>query len=65
MLIAVSDAPPENAFASINHGGKWYYIFDDDVVSKKTLALVIQINTIQAIPSQSAPLTPTISVGAR
>jgi hypothetical protein len=65
MLIAVSDAPPENAFASINHGSKWYYIFDDDDVSKKTLALIIQINTIQAIPSQSAPLTPTISVGAR
>ena len=65
MLVAVSDAPPENAFASINHGGKWYYIFDDDDVSKKTLALIIQINTIQAIPSQSAPLTPTISVGAR
>jgi hypothetical protein len=65
MLIAVSDAPPENAFASINHGGKWYYIFDDDEVSKKTLALIMQINTIQAIPSQSAPLTPTISVGAR
>ena len=63
MLIAVSDAPPENAFASINHGGKWYYIFDDDEVSKKTIALIIQINTIQAIPTQSAPLTPTISVG--
>jgi hypothetical protein len=65
MLVAVSDSPPENAFASINHGGKWYYIFDDDEVSKKTLALIIQINTIQAIPTQSAPLTPTISVGAR
>jgi hypothetical protein len=65
MLVAVSDTPPENAFASINHGGKWYYIYDDDDVSKRTLALIIQINTIQAIPTQSAPLTPTISVGAR
>jgi hypothetical protein len=34
-------------------------------VSKKTLALIVQIDTIQAIPTQSAPLTPTISVGAR
>ncbi len=65
MLIAVSDTPPVSAFASVNHGGKWYYIFDDDEVSKRTLALIIQINTIQAIPTQSAPLTPTISVGAR
>jgi hypothetical protein len=65
MLVAVSDTPPEGAFASINHGGKWYYILDDDEVSKKSLALISQINTIQAIPTQSAPLTPTISVGAR
>jgi hypothetical protein len=65
MLVAVSDTPQENAFASVNHGGKWYSIFDDDEVSKRTLALIIQINTIQAIPTQSAPLTPTISVGAR
>ena len=65
MLVAVSDAPPENAFASVNHAGKWYYIFDDDEVSKRTLALIIQIDTIQAIPTQSPPLTPTISVGAR
>jgi hypothetical protein len=65
MLIAVSDTPPVSAFASVNHGGKWYYIFDDDEVSKRTLALIVQINTTQAIPSQSAPLTPTISVGAR
>jgi hypothetical protein len=65
MLVAVSDTPPESAFASVNHGGKWYYIFDDDEVSKRTLALIIQIATIQAIPTQSAPLTPTISVGAR
>ncbi|HZZ22815.1 MAG TPA: hypothetical protein VFE60_09680 [Roseiarcus sp.] len=65
MLIAVSDTPPVSAFASVNHGVMWYYIFDDDEVSKRTLALIVQINTIQAIPSQSAPLTPTISVGAR
>jgi hypothetical protein len=65
MLVAVSDAPPEDAFAAVNHAGKWYYIFDDDEVSKKTLALIVQIDTIQAIPTQSAPLTPTISVGAR
>ena len=58
MLVAVSDAPPENAFAAVNHAGKWYYIFDDDEVSKKTLALIVQINTIQAIPTQSAPWIP-------
>lgn len=65
MLIAYSDTPPTNAFVSVRQQGKWYYIFDDDAISKKTLALISQINTIQAIPSQTPPLTPTISVGPR
>ncbi len=65
MLIAVSDEPPSNAFVSVKHSGKWYYIFNDDVISKRTLALITQINTMLAVPPQSPPLTPTISVGAR
>ncbi|MGP0059860.1 MAG: hypothetical protein ACLPID_11305 [Beijerinckiaceae bacterium] len=65
MLIAVSDEPPSDAFVSVKHSGKWYYIFNDDVVSKRTLALITQINTMLAIPLQSPSLTPSISVGAR
>jgi hypothetical protein len=65
MLVAESDNPPDDAFVTINHGGEWYSILSGDEVSKKTLALITEFNTIQAIPSQSAPLTPTISVGAR
>jgi hypothetical protein len=65
MLIVSSDTPPNGAFVSVYDNGKYYSIFNDDEISKKTLALISQFNTILAIPSQSAPLTPTISVGAR
>jgi hypothetical protein len=65
MLIAKSEYLPNGAFASVRDGGYYYYIFNDDEISKKTLALIAQFNTILAVPSSSAPLTPTISVGAR
>jgi hypothetical protein len=65
MLIAVSDESPSNAFVSVRHNGKWYYIFNDDRISKRTLALITQIDTMLAVPSQSPSLTPSISVGAR
>ena len=65
ILIVKSKDRPENAFVAVQHGENWYSILDDDRVSKKNLALIAQINTIQAIPTQSPPLTPAISVGAR
>lgn len=65
MLVAVSSMPLAHAYASVEHEGQWYGIFEDDEISIKTLALINQFNTIQAIPSTSPALTPTISVGAR
>jgi hypothetical protein len=66
MLIAKSEEPPPNgAFVSVKQNGEWYYIRSDDKISKRTLALITQFDTILAVPTQSAPLTPSISVGAR
>ena len=65
MLLATSTARPSDAFVSIQQKGVWYSILDDDLISKRTLALINQFNTVQAVPSPSSPLTPTISVGGR
>ncbi len=65
MLISESSQPVSNAFVSVQHRGRWYSIDEKDDISIRTLALISQFNTIQAIPSQSPSLTPTISVGAR
>jgi outer membrane protein assembly factor BamE (lipoprotein component of BamABCDE complex) len=65
VLIAKSADPPEDAFVSVYHDGYWYYIFKGDYISKDNLALISYISTMQAVPSQNPPLTPSLSVGAR
>lgn len=66
MLIAESDSPPPpDAYISLQHRGKWYYILGDDVVSQRALMLLTQFDTILATPPASPPLTPSISVGAK
>jgi hypothetical protein len=66
MIVFYQDAinpPPANAFVSATCDGHCYYIDGDDTVSKRNFALVNHFLAIQAVP-QSAPLTPTIGVGA-
>ena len=65
MLVAKSDRRPADAFVAIPKGDGWYSILNADKISKRSLALINQFTTIQAIPSPTQPLTPTISVGAR
>ena len=65
VLVAVTGERPADAFVAVRHQGAWYSIREDDLISKRNLALVAQIATIQAVPSQSPPITPTINVGAR
>ena len=66
MLIQYSDHEPNSTYikmydASSSH---WFFIADDDVVSKSNFALLSTIMTIQATaPAQ--PLTPTIPVGSK
>jgi hypothetical protein len=65
MLIQVSDTPPAGAFVSAFENGHYYFIANDDEVSKRTLALLALITSVQAIPAQSGGLTPALSIGAR
>lgn len=65
MLVGTSASPPPDAFVTVEHEGVWYSILQEDEVSKRTLALINQFNTILAVPGQAQPLLPTISVGAR
>jgi hypothetical protein len=55
--------PPRNAFVCATCDGRCFYIDGDDIISQRNFALVCHFLAIQAIP-QSAPLTPTIGVGA-
>jgi hypothetical protein len=63
ILVEQSAAAPENAYVSVNKRGIWYWIDNDDLVSKANFALLNEIVTIQAVPETRQPLTPSISVG--
>jgi hypothetical protein len=63
IIVEESPGAPQNAYVAVNRRGIWYWIDDDDFVSKANFALLNEIVTIQAVPEQKQPLTPSISVG--
>jgi len=64
VLIVVADhLPGTPPYAAYEDGGHWYYIDANDKISQKNFQLLTLFMTMMAIPSQSPPLTPTISVG--
>lgn len=54
--VRVSDRKPTDALVSVEYGGWYYSIANDDIRSKDTLALLVQLCRIQAGPSAPAPL---------
>jgi hypothetical protein len=65
MILERSSSKPSNAYVSVHENDRWYTIDNNDKVSKLDFALLAQLMTMQAIPSQTAPLTPSLSVGPR
>ena len=43
-----SEDPPEDAFVSVNYRDAWFYIEDNDLVSKSTFGLLSQMFNLQA-----------------
>ncbi len=65
IIVEQSPGAPQNAYVAVNKRGIWYWIDNDDLVSKANFALLNEIVTIQAVPETRQPLTPSISVGGR
>ncbi|HEY3886968.1 MAG TPA: hypothetical protein VGL73_00225 [Caulobacteraceae bacterium] len=71
LLIVESDAPPSQAlpgvpiFVAWRSSNHWYAIADDDETTKRNFALLSELMTIMAIPTQTSQPTPTVSVGGR
>jgi len=60
--VRVSDKPPADALVCVEYAGSYYSIANDDIRSKDTLALLMQLSRIQSGPSAPAPL---ITIPAR
>jgi hypothetical protein len=57
------DAPPLLPGKDLVHKTRYFYIDGGDWISQRNFALVQQLMTMQAIPSQSPQLTPSLTVG--
>jgi hypothetical protein len=66
ILIEKTPERPASAFVAVQGpDGDWYSINEHDQISKENFALINELLTIQAIPTPTAPLTPSLSVGGR
>jgi hypothetical protein len=71
LVIVESDEPPSQAlpgvpiFVAWRSSRRWYAIADDDETTKRNFALVSELMTIMAIPTQTNQPQPTVSVGGR
>jgi hypothetical protein len=69
LMIIESDQPPGEAlpgasiFVAWRSSKHWYAIADDDETTKRNFALVSELMTIMAIPTQTNQPQPTVSVG--
>jgi len=62
LVIRVYDTPPKDALVFVEYTGHYYAIANDDIRSKDTLALLMQLSRIQAGPASPPPL---ITIPAR
>jgi hypothetical protein len=48
--------PPKNSLVSVKYSGHYYSIANDDIQSKDTLALLMQLYRIQSAPAGAQPV---------
>ena len=54
---------PTNAYVSVRYRGHWFFIEDDDLNSKSTFGLLMQLYNLQAGDIKERPLVLTLPVG--
>jgi len=55
--------PPSNAYVSVRYRNAWYYIEDNDLNSKSTFALLIQLYDLQSGDTSGAAPVLTLPIG--
>lgn len=64
-LLRIPSAPqrPDDAFVAVPYRGTWFYIADDDLDSKSTFGLLVQLFSLQAGDSRSLVPMLTLPIG--
>jgi len=61
--VKVSEYYPNNAFLAVNYRGYWFYIADNDLISKSTFMLLTLLFNLQA--GQTSFSSPTLTIPVR
>ncbi|MGR9116619.1 MAG: hypothetical protein ACU85E_12700 [Gammaproteobacteria bacterium] len=64
-LVKTSQTEPDNAAVSVFYRGTWFYIADNDLQSKSTFMLLLQLFNLQAGQTHYSGPTLTLPVGGR
>jgi hypothetical protein len=62
--VQVQKTKPKCAFVCVHYRGYWYYIADDDLTSKSSFDLMLEMFDVQIAPGIAAAPILTLSVGA-
>lgn len=64
-LITIRNCPhcPTNAYAAVKYRDRWYYIHDQDIESKKTFVLLLQLYNLQGGAMVQPPPLLTLPLG--
>lgn len=55
--------PPKSCYVAIKYKDSWYYIDDDDIASKRTFLLLLQLYNLQSQESKAPPPVLTLPIG--
>jgi len=54
---------PSNAYAAVKYRGSWFYISDEDLNSKRTFMMLLQLYNLQSITHKKSPPLLTLPLG--
>lgn len=63
LRVRYSELPVADAYVQIRHKGYWFYVAEDDWNSKRTIALLSNLFSLQAAPAESASPVLTVPLG--
>jgi hypothetical protein len=63
--VRVSKSKPKCAFVAVRYRGYWFYIADNDLSSKSTFSLMIELHNLEITRGVGVTPIPTIPVGGR
>jgi len=64
LRVRTSSFRPRSSYVSVKYKGNWFYIEDNDLASKKTFVLLLQIYNLQSSESKSSGPILTLPIGS-